>query len=41
MYGILRTVLLGDFILGGLFALCLLLDLLCGEVIEKWFTNHL
>lgn len=37
MSWILKSIILGELILGGVFALCLLLDWLCGKVIEKWF----
>lgn len=41
MFWILKAILLGELVLGGLFAFCLLLDWLCGEVIEKWFLDNL
>ena len=40
MLWILKSIILGELILGALFALCLLLDWLCGEV-EKWSIDHL
>ena len=41
MFWILKAILLGELVLGGLFALCLLLDWLYGKAIEKWFINYL
>lgn len=41
MFWILKAILLGELVLGGIFALCLLLDWLYGKAIEKWFLDNL
>lgn len=41
MFWILKAIFLGELVLGGIFALCLLLDWLFCNVIEKWFLDHL
>lgn len=41
MLWILKSIILGELILGGIFALCLLLDWLCRKVIKKWSLDNL